>query len=79
MCLARISKAIKETETELQQAAKRTADALPDRRLSAADQKVLDDRLQAFGKLQADLERITKELYGPEPPITEDPGFPRRR
>ena len=77
MCLARISRAIRETEVELQQAAARVADASPDRTLSTANQRVLDDRLQAFGELQAAVERIRVQLYSDcEPPPVEDPCYP---
>jgi hypothetical protein len=79
MCIARISRAIRDTETELQAAAARVADESPDGTLSLTLQKVLEDRIHAFGELHDALERIRKTFYAEtDPPTVEDVSFPPR-
>jgi hypothetical protein len=71
MCLVRIRKAISETEQELRAAAQEAG------KLSPAQERVLSNRLKAFGHLQATLDLIKETQYDQHPdPCSEDPCFP---
>jgi hypothetical protein len=69
MCLARISKAIADTQTELKNAAMKAGHP-------KEFEKLLKDRLNAFDELQATVGKIKSSLYADCGDGSEDPCYP---